>query len=116
MLEHIAIKQVELSTILADIENSFTNVASLFAKLCDVIEFIKEIKEKLNKIDKDIKTSAQRLQLDPSSSSTHHIKVRYLEDIGKTFERRGKDKIYTNRYTKYDLSNHGHNAETHCTF
>ena len=59
--QHIAIKQVELSTILANIENSFTNVTSLFAKLCDVIGFTKEIKEKLNKIDKDMQASTQRL-------------------------------------------------------
>ena len=41
--QHIAINQVELSTILANIENSFTNVTSLFAKLCDVTRFTKEI-------------------------------------------------------------------------
>ncbi len=34
--QHIAIKQVELFTILANLENSFNNVTSLFAKLCDV--------------------------------------------------------------------------------
>ena len=28
-----------------------------------------------------MKANAQRLQLDPSSSSTHHIKVRYLSDM-----------------------------------
>ncbi|GLJ48001.1 hypothetical protein SUGI_1013710 [Cryptomeria japonica] len=39
VLEHIAqqiaIKQVELTTILAKLENSFNNVTSFFAKLCD---------------------------------------------------------------------------------
>ena len=81
VLEHIAINQVELSSILANIENYFTNVTSLFAKLCDVTKFTKEIKEKLNKIDKDMKSSVQRLQLDPNSSLAHHIKVRFLLDM-----------------------------------
>ena len=79
--QHIGIKQVELSTILANIENSFTNVTSLFAKLCDVFGFTKEVKEKPNKIDVDMQTSAQRLQVDSSSSSTHHIKVKYLSKM-----------------------------------
>ncbi|MFA1084095.1 hypothetical protein, partial [Klebsiella pneumoniae] len=72
--QHIAINQVELSSILANIENSFTNVTSLFAKLCDVTEYTKGIKEKLNKIDEDLKVSAQNLKLDPSSSSSHHLR------------------------------------------
>ena len=62
VLEHIAqqiaIKQVELATFLGNFENSFKNVASLFAKLCDVSRFTKEIKEKLNKIDNDMQSSA----------------------------------------------------------
>jgi hypothetical protein len=78
--QHIAIKQVELTTILAKLENSFNNVTSLFAKLCDVTEFTKEIKEQLKKIDEDLKASAQQLQLEPSSSSTHHSKIRFLSD------------------------------------
>ena len=43
VLEHIAqkiaIKQVELSTFLSNIENSFTSVTSLFSKLCDISSF-----------------------------------------------------------------------------
>ena len=79
--QHISINQVELSSILANIENYFTNVTSLFIKLCDVSKFTKEIKEKLNKIDEDLKASTQKLQLDPSSSLAHHIKVRFLSDM-----------------------------------
>ena len=63
VLEHIAqqiaIYQVELSTILGSLETSCTNVSSLFGKLCDVSIFTKEIKEKLCKIDEDLKASAQ---------------------------------------------------------
>lgn len=77
---HIAIKQVDLTTILVNLENSFNNVTSLFAKLCDVTEYTKEIKEKLNKIDEDMKVSAQKLQLDPSSSSSHHLKINFLSE------------------------------------
>ena len=70
VLEHIAkkiaIHQVELSSILTNLETSCTNVTSLFGKLCDVIELTKEIKRKLTKIDEDLKASAQQLQLDPS--------------------------------------------------
>ncbi|GLJ50222.1 hypothetical protein SUGI_1069110 [Cryptomeria japonica] len=84
VLEHIAqqiaIKQVELTTILAKLENSFNNVTSFLAKLCDVTEFTKGIRDQLKKIDDDLKASAQQLQLDPSSSSTHHSNIRFLLD------------------------------------
>ncbi|GLJ41042.1 hypothetical protein SUGI_0849690 [Cryptomeria japonica] len=84
VLEHIAqqiaIKQVELTTSLAKLENSFNNVTSFFAKLCDVTEFTKGIRNQLKKVDDDLKASAQQLQLDPSSSSTHHSKIRVLSD------------------------------------
>ncbi|GLJ23408.1 hypothetical protein SUGI_0442970 [Cryptomeria japonica] len=84
VLEHIAqqiaIKQVGLTTSLAKLENSFNNVTSFFAKLCDVTEFTKGIRDQLKKIDDDLKVSAQQLQLDPSSSSTHHSNIRVLSD------------------------------------
>ena len=85
MLEHIsqqiAIQQVELSSILTSIENSCTNVTSLFAKLCDVTEFTKEIKKKLTKIDEDLMASAKQLRLDSSSSPAHHMKIRFLSNM-----------------------------------
>lgn len=56
-------------------------MTSLSVKLCDIGQFTKEIKEKLNKIDVDIKDSAQRLMLDPSLSSAHHMKLRSLSDM-----------------------------------
>ncbi|GLJ47518.1 hypothetical protein SUGI_1003390 [Cryptomeria japonica] len=63
VLEHIAqqiaIKQVELTTILAKLENSFNNVTSFFAKLCDVTEFTKGIRDQLKKVDDDLKASAR---------------------------------------------------------
>ncbi|GLJ11662.1 hypothetical protein SUGI_0173850 [Cryptomeria japonica] len=59
VLEHIAqqiaIKQVELTTILAKLENSFNNITSFCAKLCDVTEFTKGIRDQLKKIDDDLK-------------------------------------------------------------
>ena len=63
---------------MGNIENSFNNVTSLFAKLCDVTEYTKDIKEKLNKIDEDLKVSAQSLKLDPSSSSSHYLRIKIL--------------------------------------
>ena len=85
MLEHVAqkisIQQVELSKILTNLETSHTNVTSLFIKLCDVIEYTKEIKRNLNKIDEDLIASAKKLQLDPSSRSTHHMKITFLSDM-----------------------------------
>ncbi|GLJ34256.1 hypothetical protein SUGI_0688480 [Cryptomeria japonica] len=63
VLEHIAqqiaIKQVELTTSLAKLENYFNNVTSFFAKLCDVTEFTKGIRDQLKKVDDDLKASAQ---------------------------------------------------------
>ncbi|WP_233357958.1 hypothetical protein, partial [Vibrio cholerae] len=56
-----------LSTpILGNLEASCTNVSSFFGKICDISKFTKEIKDKLSKIDEDLKASAQQLQLDPS--------------------------------------------------
>ena len=81
IIQQITIHQVELSTILGNLEASCSNVSSLFGKLCDVFEFTKEIKDKLSKIDEDLKVSAQQLQLDPSSSSTHFNKIRLLTNI-----------------------------------
>ena len=85
VLEHIAqqivIHQVKLSKILVNLETSCLNVSSLFGKLCDVSEFTKEIKDKFSKIDEDLKASAQQLQLDPSSSSAHFKKIRFLSDM-----------------------------------
>ncbi|GLJ26803.1 hypothetical protein SUGI_0522910 [Cryptomeria japonica] len=49
-------------------------------KLCDVTEFTKGIRDQLKKVDDDLKASARQLQLDPSSSSTHHSKIRVLSD------------------------------------
>ena len=76
--QHIAIKPVELATFLGNFENSFKNAASLFAKLCDVSGFTKEIKEKLNKIDNDMQSSASSFQTDPASNIFHHSKMKYL--------------------------------------
>ena len=91
MLEHIAqqiaIYQVELSTILGNLEASCSNVSSLFGKLCDVSKFTKEIKDKLSKIDEDLKASAQQLQLDPSSSSAHFKKIIFLSNMQEEFLR-----------------------------
>ena len=85
VLEHIAqkiaINQVELSTFLGSFENSFNNVTSLFAKLCDVSGFTKEIKDKLNKIDIDMQLSASKLKVDSSSSTSHHTKIIYLAEV-----------------------------------
>lgn len=82
VLEHIsqqiAIQQVELSSILTSLETFCTNVTSLFAKLCDITKYTKEIKRKLNKINEDLMTSEKRLQLDPSSSSAYHMKIKFL--------------------------------------
>ena len=91
VLEHIAqqiaISQVVLSTILGPLETSCANVSSLFGKLCDVPNFTKEIKEKLSKIDEDLKASAQQLQLEPSSSFAHYKKLRFLIDMQVEFLR-----------------------------
>ena len=85
VLEHIAqqiaIKQVELSTFLGNFENSFINTTSLFEKLCDVSGLTKDIKVKLNKIDMDMQSSASKMYANPSSSSSHHTRIRYLADI-----------------------------------
>lgn len=57
--QKIAIEQVELSTILSTLETYVNNVVSLFVKLSDTSIFTREIKDKLSKIDEDMKASAQ---------------------------------------------------------
>ena len=91
VLEHIsqqiAIYQVELSRILGSLETSCANVSSLFGKLCDVPIFTKEIKDKLSKIDEELKASAQQIHFDPSSSFAHFKKIRFLIDMQEEFLR-----------------------------
>jgi phosphopantetheinyl transferase (holo-ACP synthase) len=78
--QHIAIKQVELTSVLTDIQNSFNNVTSLFTKLCNVPEYTKEIQGKLHQIDEDLKVSADKLKLEPSSSSAHYLRIKFLSE------------------------------------
>lgn len=77
----IAIDQVELSTILHTFEIFVNNVIALFINLTDTSNFTKEIKEKLSKIDIDMKTSAHQLSLDPSYNSTHFTKIKYQTNL-----------------------------------
>ena len=72
---------MELSTILVNFESIVNSVVSLFLKLSDTTNFTKEIKDKLLKIYTDLNTSENQLSLDPSTISTHLIKIRYLTDL-----------------------------------
>ena len=56
--QKISIDKLELSTTLATLEISIDNLVSLFVKFSDTSIFTKEIKDKLFKIDEDIKASA----------------------------------------------------------
>ena len=76
--QKIAIHQLELSISLSSLETTYNNLSTLFGKLCDVSIFTKDIKEKLAKIDEDMKASAHQLQLDLSSSFAHFSKIRFL--------------------------------------
>lgn len=105
VLEHIsrqiAIHQVELSTILVNLEVSCSNVSSLFAKLCDITKYTKEVKDKLSKIDTNLKASSQQMQHDPSSSSTHFNNIIFLLDL-QTKLLREEARIYS---TLVDIQN-----------
>ena len=79
--QKIGIYQVDLSTILSSLETFVNNVTSLFRKLCDTSSFTQEIKDKLSKIDEDLKESAHQLSLDPSYSSAHYSKIRFLTNL-----------------------------------
>ena len=45
------------------------------------LRFSEEVKKKLNKIDNDMQASASSLQADPSTSSSHHKKMKYLATL-----------------------------------
>ena len=70
-----------MSTILNSLETSANNVTSLFNKLCYATIFTQEIKDKISKIDEDLKASAHQLSLDPRYSSTHYTKIRFLTNM-----------------------------------
>ncbi|WP_044909103.1 hypothetical protein, partial [[Clostridium] innocuum] len=69
--EKIGINQAGLLTILGNFEVTYSFVTTLFCKLCNIVEFTKEVKEKMSKVDKDMQSTFQELQLEPSSSSAH---------------------------------------------
>lgn len=79
--QHIALNQDELFNKVTTVENSLSKVTVVFVKLCDIDQFTKEIKDKINKIEIDIKDSVQKLMLDPSTSSTHHMQLQSLSDM-----------------------------------
>lgn len=85
VLENVALKipidQVEISTLIYALEITVNNVVSLFVKLSDSTNFTKEIKEKLVKVDMDLKDSANHLAINPSSKSIHLEKPRFLTDL-----------------------------------
>lgn len=85
VLEHIAqqiaLNQVELFSKLRNVEQSMSKVTQFFAKLCDVGQFTKETKDTIAKNEDEIKDSAQKLMLDPSTSSEHHEKLSSLSDM-----------------------------------
>ena len=62
-------------------ETSTNNVTSLFSKLCDTSIFTQEIKDKIFKIDEDLKESAHKLSLDPSYNFAHYSKIRFLTNM-----------------------------------
>ena len=77
----ITIDQVELSTIISSMDTTVNNVVALLVNLCDTSNFTLEIKNKLNKVDSDLKTSASQLAVDPTTSLAHFVKPRYLTDL-----------------------------------
>lgn len=79
--QKIAIDQVEIYTLISSLENVVNNFVSLFVKLSDTINITKEIKDKLAKIDMDLKDSVNQLALNPSSSSNHFVKVMFLTHL-----------------------------------
>jgi hypothetical protein len=79
--QKISIHQVELSTTLSSLETSTNNVTSLFRKLCDTSILTHGIKDKLSKIDENLKVSADLLSLDLSYSSADYLKIKFLTNF-----------------------------------
>ena len=69
--QKLAIDQVELSTLISALEIVVNNIVSLFVNLSDSTNFTKEIKEKMAKVDMDLKDNANQLALSPTPSSIH---------------------------------------------
>ena len=53
----------------------------MFVKLSETYFFTNEIKDKLSKIDEDMKASAHHLSLNPSHSSAHFTKIIYIKNL-----------------------------------
>ena len=94
---------------MSNIESSYTNVTSLFAKLCDVTKFTKEIKGKLDNIT-EVATSTQFKLCTPYEDQ---IPIRFADRV---IIRGSKDSIYTYRHLEHDPSYHGYNKEAHFLF
>lgn len=78
--KEIQIKQVELSTLINDLEKLFTKVNTLFFKLCNFIHsYYKTIMETVDKIDVNLLKENKTLILDESSSSVYFTQINCLQ-------------------------------------
>lgn len=82
-LEKIASESVlqlgELSTSITELDNLVQNVLTLFNKLCDIAKLTHNVKEKLYKVGGDMKSSANVLNVGPSTSLVHYPQVIFLK-------------------------------------
>lgn len=72
----IAIKKVELSTLVIELEQLVTNLNTLFEKICDDIpSYYKTIWENMDNIDVGLHKESKELHMDPSTSTLYLSKI-----------------------------------------
>ena len=67
----IAVKQVEISSLVTNLEEVVHNAHSLYKKLCNVEEFTKDNQDLIDKLQLDLKSTRHSLSMDASSNSIH---------------------------------------------
>lgn len=86
----IVIKQVELSTLVHNLEEFIKNVHSLCKNIWNVESFTKENQDSINKIQEDLKSIGYSLSMDANSRSIHFNRLTFSQ--GRLAELMAKDR------------------------
>ena len=75
----IAVRQVELSKLVTNLEQVSNNVHIMFIKQCDSTTYTKDIRERMDQLEAYLQYSTNALTIDASYSVVHLSKVNFQE-------------------------------------